>query len=66
MKASSRSNPFIRFTQEKKLFRNALVLDKVNKSFDDAHILKDISALVEVGERVAIIGENGKRPFYAA
>jgi len=59
VKASSRSNPFIRFSQEKKLFRNALVIDKLNKSFDDTHILKDISALVEVGERVAIIGENG-------
>jgi ATPase subunit of ABC transporter with duplicated ATPase domains len=59
VKVSSRSNPFIRFDQEKKLFRNALVIDKLNKRFDDAHILKDISALVEVGERVAIIGENG-------
>ena len=59
VKASSRTNPFIRFNQEKKLFRNALVIEKLNKSFDDAHILKDISALIEVGERIAIIGENG-------
>jgi len=59
VKASSRTNPFIRFTQEKKLFRNALVIEKLNKSFDDAHILKDISILAEVGERIAIIGENG-------
>lgn len=59
VKASSRTNPFIRFSQEKKLFRNALVIEKLNKSFDDAHILKDISALIEVGERIAIIGENG-------
>ena len=59
VKASSRSNPFIRFEQEKKLFRNALVVNKLNKHFDDAHILKNISALIEVGERIAIIGENG-------
>ncbi|OUR80660.1 ABC-F family ATPase [Colwellia psychrerythraea] len=59
VKASSRSNPFIRFEQEKKLFRNALVVEKINKSFDDNHVLKDISALIEVGERIAIIGENG-------
>jgi ATPase subunit of ABC transporter with duplicated ATPase domains len=59
VKASSRSNPFIRFEQEKKLFRNALVIEKLNKSFDDTLILKDISALIEVGERIAIIGENG-------
>jgi ATPase subunit of ABC transporter with duplicated ATPase domains len=59
VKASSRSNPFIRFEQEKKLFRNALVIEKLNKSFDDALVLKNISALIEVGERIAIIGENG-------
>ena len=59
VKASSRSNPFIRFEQEKKLFRNALVIEKLNKSFEDSHVLKDISALIEVGERIAIIGENG-------
>ena len=59
VKASSRTNPFIRFNQEKKLFRNALVIEQLNKSFGDAHILKNISALAEVGERIAIIGENG-------
>lgn len=59
VKASSRVNPFIRFQQEKKLFRNALVIDKLNKSFDNTPILKDISALIEVGERIAVIGENG-------
>ncbi len=59
VKASSRVNPFIRFEQEKKLFRNALVLDKVSKSFDDNHVLKDMSLMVEVGEHIAVIGENG-------
>lgn len=59
VKASSRSNPFIRFEQEKKLFRNALIIENLSKSFDDTPILKDISALIEVGERIAIIGENG-------
>ncbi len=59
VKASSRVNPFIRFEQEKKLFRNALEIEKLNKSFDEQQILKDISLMIEVGERVAIIGENG-------
>ncbi len=59
VKASSRVNPFIRFEQEKKLFRNALEIEKLNKNFDDQQILKDISLMIEVGERVAIIGENG-------
>ena len=59
VKASSRVNPFIRFEQEKKLFRNALVLDKITKSFDDNHVLNEMSLMVEVGERIAVIGENG-------
>lgn len=59
VKASSRVNPFIRFEQEKKLFRNALVMENINKSFDANHVLKDISLMAEVGERIAVIGENG-------
>ncbi len=59
VKPSSRSNPFIRFEQEKKLFRNALVLENVHKSFAEEKVLNDVSALIEVGERIAVIGENG-------
>ena len=59
VKASSRVNPFIRFDQEKKLFRNALVVENLNKSFDNNHVLKDMSLMVEVGEHIAVIGENG-------
>ena len=59
VKPSSRTNPFIRFTQEKKLFRNALIIEKLTKNFNNTQILKDISLLAEVGERIAIIGENG-------
>jgi ATPase subunit of ABC transporter with duplicated ATPase domains len=59
VKPSSRVNPFIRFEQEKKLFRNALVLENLNKSFDDNKVLTDLNMMIEVGERVAIIGQNG-------
>ena len=59
VKASSRVNPFIRFEQEKKLFRNALVLENMSKSFDDNKVLNDLNMMIEVGERVAIIGQNG-------
>jgi ATPase subunit of ABC transporter with duplicated ATPase domains len=63
VKPSSRVNPFIRFEQEKKLFRNALILENINKTFgegtEENHILKDMSLMVEVGERIAVIGQNG-------
>ena len=59
VKASSRVNPFIRFEQEKKLFRNALVMENMNKKFDDNKVLTNLNMMIEVGERVAIIGQNG-------
>ena len=58
VKASSRVNPYIVFKQEKKLFRNALEMENVTKSFDKT-LFKDLSLMIEVGERVAIIGQNG-------
>ena len=59
MKASSRQNPFIRFEQEKELFRNALIVEELSNGFDDGMLWSDFNAIFEVGERVAIIGENG-------
>ncbi|QDP01585.1 ABC-F family ATPase [Thalassotalea sp. PS06] len=59
VKASSRVNPFIRFEQEKKLFRNAIEIENLSKSFDADIIFKDINLMAEVGEKIAVIGENG-------
>jgi ATPase subunit of ABC transporter with duplicated ATPase domains len=58
VKASSRVNPYIVFKQEKKLFRNALETIEMTKSFENT-LFKDLSLMIEVGERVAIIGQNG-------
>ncbi|MCL1116025.1 MULTISPECIES: ABC-F family ATPase [Pseudomonadati] len=58
IKASSRVNPFIRFEQEKKLFRNALVVENLAKGYD-APLFSNLNLMVEVGERIAILGENG-------
>jgi ATPase subunit of ABC transporter with duplicated ATPase domains len=58
VKASSRQNPFIRFEQSKELFRNALVVENLSQGFED-DLFSKFDAIFEVGERVAIIGENG-------
>nr|WP_275660762.1 ABC-F family ATPase [Vibrio mediterranei] len=58
VKASSRQNPFIRFDQEKELFRNALNVENLSNGFEEV-LWSDFNAIFEVGERVAIIGENG-------
>ena len=58
IKPSSRQNPFIRFEQEKKLFRNALVVEKLSQGYED-DLFSNVNLMVEVGERIAIIGQNG-------
>lgn len=60
IKPSSRVNPFIRFDQDKKLFRNALEVQSISQSYDNEKpLFKDFKLMVEVGERIAIIGPNG-------
>lgn len=58
VKASSRQNPFIRFEQSKELFRNALEVENLSQGFEST-LYDNFNAIFEVGERVAIIGENG-------
>jgi ATPase subunit of ABC transporter with duplicated ATPase domains len=59
VKPSSRVNPFIRFEQEKKLHRLALEVEGLTKSYDKEPLFKDLKLMIEVGERIAIIGQNG-------
>lgn len=64
VKASSRVNPFIRFEQDKKLFRTALEIKKLDKTYSDNEgednaVLNDLNIMLEVGERLAVIGPNG-------
>ena len=45
IKPSSRVNPYIRFEQEKKLYRLAVELDNVSQAYDDADpLFKDLNA----------------------
>ncbi|MDH5424894.1 MAG: ABC-F family ATPase [Gammaproteobacteria bacterium] len=59
IKPSSRVSPFIRFDQGKKLFRLALEVEELSKGFEDKPLFSGINMMVEVGERIAIIGPNG-------
>ena len=58
VKVSNRVSPFIRFHQQKKLFRLALELEKMSTGYDEL-LTKDFNLMLEVGEKVAIIGPNG-------
>ncbi|TDY02524.1 ATPase subunit of ABC transporter with duplicated ATPase domains [Thiohalophilus thiocyanatoxydans] len=59
VKPSSRQSPFIRFDQAKKLYRNALEVNDLSKGFDGETLFDNLNLLIEVGERLAIIGPNG-------
>jgi len=60
MKPSSRQYPFIRFEYDEKdkLYRQALIVNKVDHAFDEP-LFNNLNFMVEAGERIAIIGENG-------
>ncbi len=59
IKPSSRVSPYIIFQQNKKLYRNALVVKNINKKFTNLPVLNNINFMVEAGDKIAIIGKNG-------
>ncbi len=59
VKASSRQSPFIRFEQEKKLYRNILEIQALSKGYDADPLFKKFNLMVEVGEKIAVLGTNG-------
>ncbi|RYF56445.1 MAG: ABC-F family ATPase [Comamonadaceae bacterium] len=58
VKPSSRQNPYIRFEQNKVMHRQALTVENISKAYD-APVITNFSAMVEAGEKIAIIGANG-------
>jgi ATPase subunit of ABC transporter with duplicated ATPase domains len=59
IRASSRKSPYIKFDQEKNLYRAALQVKGLSKSYDDLHLFKNVNFSVQAGEKVAIIGATG-------
>ena len=60
MTPSSRQYPYIRFEydEKNKLYRQALIVNKLSHGFDKP-LFSNINFMVEAGEKIAIIGENG-------
>lgn len=59
IKPSSRVSPYIRFEQEKKLHRQAVVIENLTHGFDGETLFKDGNLIIPAGQKMAIIGENG-------
>ncbi len=59
IKRSSRVSPYIRFTQGKKLHRQAVTLENLGHGFDEGPLFDKGNLILEAGARLAILGENG-------
>ena len=61
IKPSSRVAPFLRFAENKKLFRQAVSVQNISFKYEgtEKNLLNRFSLDVEAGERIAIIGGNG-------
>lgn len=59
IKASSRVSPYIRFKQDKKLHRQALILENIGHGFDGEALFSGGNLILDAGSRLAVIGENG-------
>ena len=59
VKPSSRVSPYIRFKQEKKLYRQALTIENMGHGFDNEPLFNGGNMIMDAGTRLAVIGENG-------
>ncbi|MFL2988497.1 ABC-F family ATPase [bacterium] len=56
---SSRVYPFIKFNQTKKIHGNVLEVKNLTKSYDSLNVLNKVNFIIDVGDRIAILGANG-------
>jgi ATPase subunit of ABC transporter with duplicated ATPase domains len=61
VRPSSRQNPYIRFEQSRQLYRQAVHVQSICKSFPglERPVIDRFSMMVEAGEKIAIVGANG-------
>ena len=61
VRPSSRQNPYIRFEQNKQLYRQAVHVQSISKTFEGrtSPVINKFSLMVEAGEKIAIVGPNG-------
>jgi ATPase subunit of ABC transporter with duplicated ATPase domains len=58
----ARSNiqrPYLKFEQKRPSGRHILELENINKAYDDAHVIRNFTASITRGEKIALMGRNG-------
>ena len=59
LKRSNIQRPFIRFEIKEPSGKLVLEVDRLNKSFEDEHVLKDVTFTLTRGDKLAVVGPNG-------
>jgi ATPase subunit of ABC transporter with duplicated ATPase domains len=58
----ARSNiqrPYLKFEQKRPSGKHILEFENVNKAYDDAHVIRNFTASITRGEKIALMGRNG-------
>ncbi len=56
--ASSRRYPFVGFNRDREVGRDILSVSSISKTIDNVQLLKDVSFVLNRGDKVAFVGEN--------
>src|SRR5215467_11158147 len=56
---SNIQRPYIKFEQKRPSGRHILEIDHLGKSYGDKHVIRDFSASIARGEKIALMGRNG-------
>ena len=56
---SNIQRPFIKFEQKRPSGKHILELEHIDKSYDGNHVIRDFTASITRGEKIALMGRNG-------
>ena len=56
---SNIQRPFLKFEQKRPSGKHILELEAISKSYDEARVIRDFTASVTRGEKIALMGRNG-------
>ncbi len=56
---SNIARPFIKFEQKRPSGKHILEIEHLSKAYDDKHVIKNFTASILRGERIALMGRNG-------
>jgi ATPase subunit of ABC transporter with duplicated ATPase domains len=56
---SNIQRPFIKFEQKRPSGKHILEIEHLGKSYDNKHVIRDFTASISRGEKIALMGRNG-------